>query len=613
MKESIPEKLSRLPDKPGVYLMKDNTSDIIYVGKAVNLKNRVRSYFQSGPHEAKVEAMVEHIADFEYIVVENEVEALVLEQNLIKTHRPYYNIKIKDDKQYPYIKLTTNEPYPRIQVVRHMEHDGARYWGPYPSASKMRETIKVLHRWFPLRTCPRPLEYGEPSGKPCLNLHIDRCVGPCLGTVKPETYKRIVKTVEMFLDGNYHDLTNQLEKDMNDAAEAMEFERAAELRDQITAIKAVQEKQRIISATMHDRDVVGIARGTDEACISVFYVRDGLVTGRDNFFLSGTEGMSREDVLQSFLAHHYSDQSALPPEIIVGHHLPDESAVEEMLSRVRGRSVHVIVPQRGEKHNLLALADENARVAMSERYHTLKSQDELREQSLTELQHYLGLTRLPDRIECYDISNTQGTNSVASMVVFLHGEPMNSHYRHFKIKTVEGPNDFASMNEVLKRRFTHEGKDESFSSRPDLVIVDGGKGQLHYAVDAMHGCGVSDIPVCGLAKQNEWLFLPGRPEPVMLPEGSLPLHLVQRIRDEAHRFAITYHRKLRQQAQTRSILEGCPGIGPNRRTALLRQFSSVAAMKKADVEELAAVPGMNRTAAETLYQYLRALPGQEKP
>lgn len=607
-KLAISDKLALLPDKPGVYLFKDQADQIIYIGKALSLRSRVRSYFQAGAqHTAKVQALVQKIKDLDFIITDNEVEALILESNLIKQHQPWYNIRIKDDKHYPYLKLPLLEPYPRLQVARRISKDGAKYYGPYPSASAMRDTMKVIRRLFPLCTCKQPLT-GEPAGRPCLNSHIGRCLGPCTGSISPERYREVVAAVDMFLAGRYEELAGRLQTQMQQAAEDLFFERAAELRDQLQSVQQVMEKQKMISAGLEDRDVVALARGVEETCISVFFIRQGRTVGRRNFFLTGTDELSRGEVLIAFVKQYYAEQPEIPPEVVLADQPPAEEAavVADWLLAKRGHKVQLTVPKRGPKKQLVEMVEKNATMALEERFAQVMSEGQLLQSALQELALYLGLSTAPRRIECYDISNISGTESVGSMVVMLDGKAARDEYRRFKIRGIEGPNDFAMMQQVLARRLRRVQLDDAkFSDLPDLIIVDGGKGQLSSARQVMEGMGFGFLPTVGLAKENEWLYRPGESDPVILPRQSQSLYLVQRIRDEAHRFAITYHRQLRAKRQVASWLEGCPGIGESRRKALLKSFGSLQKIKTAEVAELAAVPGMTQQAAESLYLYVR--------
>lgn len=608
----ISDKLTLLPESPGVYIFKDEKGRIIYIGKAVSLRQRVRSYWQaSADHSAKVRAMVEKVRDLEFIITDNEVEALILESNLIKKHQPWYNIRIKDDKHYPYLKLTVQEPYPRLLVARRIQKDGAKYYGPYPSASAMKEVVRLLHRTFRLRTCKQKLT-GEPVGRPCLNLHIERCLGPCTGEISQDEYQEVVHAVDMFLSGRYQPLVDKLEQRMQQAAEELNFEKAAELRDQLQAVEHVLEKQKMISAGLEDRDVIAMARGVEETCVSILRMRKGHAVGREHYFLTGTEDMSRGEVLAAFVKQHYAHNASIPAEVVLAAAPPDDDAalIADWLTQKRGTKVSIHVPQRGEKKQLIEMVEKNAVAALEERFAQVLSQGQLLQSALQELAHYLALEAPPRRIECYDISNIAGTEAVGSMVVMIDGSPQPQEYRRFKIRDIEGPNDYAMLQQVLRRRLQRAQRaDAKFAALPDLIIVDGGKGQLSAARAVMEELGFGHIPAFGLAEEHDYLFRPGQGEPIILPRQSQSLYMVQRIRDEAHRFAIAYHRRLRSKRQVSSWLEGCPGIGPVRRKALLQTFGSLQKIKRAAVGELAAVPGMTQQAAENLYDYIRTAPG----
>lgn len=609
------EKLERLPDKPGVYLMLDERGKVIYVGKASSLKNRVRSYFRSGQSQpAKVKALVQHIADVEYIVTDTEIEALILENNLIKKHRPKYNVSLKDDKTYPYLKVTTNEEFPRIMVTRSMQKDGARYFGPYTRVGAMHETLKLLRRLFPIRSCKQATL--ERNDRPCLNAHIDRCLAPCSGQITRDEYAEVVKEAILFLEGKQEKLIKRLRERMEQAAERLQFEKAAELRDQITALEQVLARQKIVSSDQEDRDVVAMARGEGQVCVQVFFVRGGKITGREHFFMIGTDQMSRQEVMTAFVKQYYNRVDHVPKEILLQDALEDEDVIGGWLSQKRGNKVTLAVPKRGEKLKLVEMVAKNALLVLEEEELLQRKKKMVVQEALLELQQRLGLPCLPRRIECYDISNIQGSDSVGSMVVFENGIPKNSDYRRFKIKTVQGPDDFASMYEVIARRFARarqeqqepDGKKQAkFARLPDMVLIDGGKGQLNAARQAMKRLEVAYIPTFGLAKEEELLFSEGKPDPIRLPRDSESLFLLQRIRDEAHRFAVSYHRQVRDKNIRRSILDEIPGIGPKRKKALLRHFGSVTAIRQATLEEIAAVEGMNMVLAETVYHYLSGL------
>ncbi|NLT94038.1 MAG: excinuclease ABC subunit UvrC [Clostridia bacterium] len=604
----LQDKINALPAKPGVYLMKNAEGEIIYVGKAVSLKNRVKSYFQSKRHDsAKTRALVKNIADLEYIITDNELEALILECNLIKKHRPKYNISLKDDKTYPYLKITAEE-FPRVIVTRKVYKDGAKYFGPYTSATSLRETVELLKKLFPFRSCNQKVFSNE---RPCLNAYIKRCLAPCQGGITREQYGEIIKQVELFLEGKQEALIIKLENEMEQAALNLEFERAAQLRDQIISIKQVIEKQKIVSAGDEDQDVMAMARGFNEVCVQVFFIRGGKLIGRENFFLKGTDDMERSEVLEAFIKQYYIQQDFVPKEILVETELPEVKVLEQWLSEKKGQRVYIKVPKKGERKELLELVAKNALEAMEKADLEREQKKSMTEGALLELQKELALPKLPLRIECYDISNTQGTETVASMVVFEGGKPKKDQYRRFRIKTVEGPNDFASMYEVITRRFrnareeNNSGDQGKFSSLPDLVIIDGGKGQLQSARKAMEEQGYAYIPTYGLAKREEWLFFEEESEPIILPRSSKALFLLQRIRDEAHRFAITYHRSLRGKRNLASILDDIHGIGEKRKKKLLQHFGSFKKIQSASIEELQEVEGINRKVAEAVYDYLR--------
>ncbi|GAW29782.1 excinuclease ABC subunit C [Carboxydocella sp. ULO1] len=607
MRPELQHKLEHLPEQPGVYLMKNAGGQVIYVGKARVLKNRVRSYFQSTANQTeKVRAMVEQIADLEYIITDTEVDALMLECNLIKKYRPRYNVLLKDDKHYPYIKVTVQERYPRVLYVRKVERDGARYFGPYVHAGAVKETLHLLKKLFPLRSCPGST-LTERS-RPCLQFHIRRCSAPCSGEISREQYLRTVEDVLLFLEGKYSHLIKQLQQEMNKAAEKWDFERAARLRDQIKALEILGEKQKMLTPGGGDRDVLAVARGIWETCGVILLIRHGTLLGREVFFLGDIQGYSREEIMAALVKQYYSQAQFIPGEVILAEGVPEEEreVIEQWLQARRGKKVELLVPRRGEKKALTEMAHKNAVQELELKEAAILKERETREQGLKELAQALGLATPPRRIECYDISNTQGSESVGSMVVFLDGKPAPECYRRFKIKTVIGPDDFASMAEVLRRRLERARKgDEKFAQLPDLLIVDGGKGQLAAARRVMEELGFGHIPTFGLAKEEEWLFAPHQSEPIILPRQSQGLYLLQRIRDEAHRFALTYHRKLRTQRNLRSVLEEVPGIGSKRKQALYKHFGSLAKIRAATVEELAAVPGMNQQVAQALWEWLR--------
>ena len=595
--EKIQQALAVLPDKPGVYLMHDAHGKVIYVGKAVVLKNRVRSYFRNlASHTPKVRAMVEKVAEFETIVTSSEVEALILECNLIKKYRPRYNIMLKDDKTYPFLKVTVNEDFPRIYVTRRQMRDGAKYYGPYADVGAMHDTVKLLRTMFPLRTCRKM----NPD-RPCLNYHIKRCLAPCAGYVSREEYGNMIKSVCMVLDGRTTELERDLKRRMQEAADNYAFEEAARLRDQLQAVTRLNEQQKAVTGSGGDMDVIGFAKDTTGICLQIFFVRKGKLIGRDNFFLPDG-GEAEEEVMSAFVKQYYNEATFVPKEIVVPY-LPDEEEkqlIEIWLADKAGRKVELILPQRGVKRELLSLANDNAKKLLEERLRkgSLSLKDDLA--AAEELQLALALPNPLERMDCFDISHTQGSETVASMVVFRNGSISKKDYRKYKIVSAEGkPDDFKSMQEVVYRRY------KDYEDLPSLVVIDGGKGQLSSALEVIRGLGLHDLPVVGLAKREEEIFIPGQSESILLDRDSAALHLIQRIRDEAHRFAITFHRKLRGKRNLVSVLDHVEGIGPKRRQELWKKFKTLDAMKQASVEELAAVEGMNYPAAQTLYDFFR--------
>lgn len=596
MNESIAKTLAVLPNKPGVYIMRDEHGKIIYVGKAVVLKNRVRSYFRNlASHTVKVKALVAKVAEIETIVTDSEVEALILECNLIKKYRPRYNITLKDDKTYPYLKVTLQEDFPRIYVTRRQLRDGAKYYGPYADAGAMHATVKLLRYMFPLRNCRKM----NPD-RPCLQYHIKRCLAPCAGYVSKEDYGRMIKAVCMILDGRTAEVERELKQQMQAAADSYAFEEAARVRDQLQAVTKLNEQQKAVTGG-GDLDVVGFAKDSTGICLQIFFVRGGKLIGRDNFFLQD-DGDSEQDVLTAFVKQYYNEASFVPREILLPV-LPETdelTVMSEWLTEKAGRKVELSQPQRGTKRELLHLASENAVKLLEERLRKGQLSLQTEEQAAEELQMALQLPDPLERIDCFDISHTQGTETVASMVVFRNGKPSKKDYRRYKIESTEGkPDDFKSMQEVVYRRY------RDYEDLPSLVIIDGGKGQLSSALEVIRGLGLQELPVIGLAKREEEIFTEGSSESILLDRESASLHLIQRIRDEAHRFAITYHRKLRSKRNMVSILDHIAGIGAKRRQALWKKFQSLEAMKEASVEDLAQVEGMNYPAAQRIYDFFR--------
>ena len=595
--DSIKNALAVLPDKPGVYLMHDAEGKVIYVGKAVVLKNRVRSYFRNlASHTPKVKAMVAKIAEIETIVTSSEVEALILECNLIKKYRPRYNISLKDDKTYPYLKVTLQEDFPRLYMTRRLLRDGSKYYGPYADAGAMHATVKLLRSMFPLRTCRKM----NPD-RPCLNYHIKRCLAPCAGYVSKEEYGQMIKSVCMVLDGRTTELERDLKQRMQAAAEDYAFEEAARLRDQLQAVERLNESQKAVTNNGGDMDIIGFAQDMTGNCLQIFFVRKGKLIGRDNFFLQDG-GEAQQEVLTAFIKQYYNDATFIPREIVLPQ-LPEaeeQQLIEAWLSGKAERKVELFVPQRGVKRELLQLANDNALKLLAERLRKGSLSLKNDEQAAEELQQALGLEHSLERMDCFDISHTQGSETVASMVVFRKGSISKKDYRKYKIVSAEGkPDDFKSMQEVVYRRY------KDYEDLPNLVVIDGGKGQLSSALEVIRGLGLADLPVVGLAKREEEIFIPHQSTSILLDRDSAALHLIQRIRDEAHRFAITFHRKLRGKRNLVSVLDHVEGIGPKRRQALWKAFKTLEAMKAASVEELAAVEGMNTAVAQTLYDFFR--------
>ena len=609
--------LDNLPNKPGCYLMKDAQGKVIYVGKAINLRNRVRSYFHSSAQQdPKTQQLVSKIKDIEWIVVGSELEALILEMNLIKKYRPRYNVRLKDDKRYPYIKVHWADPYPKVTVTRQMVHDGSRYFGPYTSVWAVHQTLDVLRRIFPYLTCDR--EITGQDERACLYHDIKLCTAPCIGAIDKENYRQMIEDLCQFLDGRTEPIVSRMQLEMEQAAEQLRFERAAALRDQIRAIENVVERQKVVSPDYIDSDVLAMARANGDAVVQVFFIRGGKLIGRDYFLLEGAEDNPDADVMAEFIKQFYDQAASVPPQVLLPNDVEEAGIIRQWLSQKRGgEKVEIFVPREGPQQDLIQLAAENA----IETLQVLKAQWEAdshrQEQALAELQDALHLQETPNRIECYDISNTQGTAAVGSMVVFEQGVPSKGLYRRFNIRTVTGPDDFASMEEVLTRRFNRwqaaqetpeaPGKktDRAFAILPDLLLVDGGKGQLSRAVEVLKKFGLlGKVPVSGLAKQHEELFVPGHEEPILLPRHSQGLYLVQRVRDEAHRFAITSHRNRRTKTGLASRLDAIPGVGPARRKALLNHFGSIEKIREASVNELEAVPGIPLSVAEAIKAHL---------
>lgn len=617
IKPEIIEKLKGLPTRPGNYIFRDANGKVIYVGKAVNLRNRVRSYFQaSADHDPKTQILVGHIADLEWLERDTELEALIHEATLIKQYKPRYNVRLKDDKRYPYIKVTWNEDFPTVKLTRRIEQDGARYYGPYTAAWAVYSTLDTLRKVFPYLNCARVITGKDPRA--CLYYDIGLCLGPCIGAVNKAQYRAMIDRMCRFLEGKSEDIILDLKRQMEDAAEALEFERAAKVRDQIIALQKIVERQKIGISELVDQDVIALARDNGSAIVQVYFIRGGQLVGREYFVLEGAEGEVNPEVLSSFITQFYEDVPYVPPVILAQEQVVEAQIIESWLKERRGDKVAIRVPENGQNGELVKMAAQQA----AETLGVLKAQwvaDQGKQvTALAELQEALNLPNPPNRIECFDISNIQGTNSVAAMVVFAQGVPRKSDYRKFRIQTVKGANDFASHQEVLRRRFKRlkEPEDEDkrdprrkdevdpFTLTPDLVIVDGGKGQLNAALEVWQEMGLDHIPLVALAKRQEEIFVPGRAESVLLPRDSQGLFLIQRIRDEAHRFGLNYHRTVRSKTGLASTLEEIKGIGPQRRKELLKHFGSLDGIRQASVDEVASIPGMTTVMARKVKEAL---------
>ncbi len=591
--------------------MHDEKDEIIYVGKAVSLKNRVRQYFQSSRNKgAKIEQMVTHIRRFEYIITDSELEALVLECNLIKEHRPKYNTMLMDDKAYPFIKVTVEEPYPRVMLARRMAKDKSRYFGPYTSAGAVKDTIELIRRLYHVRSCNRKLPRDIGKERPCLNYHIHQCKAPCQGYISEEEYRKSIQEVLRFLGGNYEGILKDLEEKMNQASENLEFERAIEYRELLSSVQKIAQKQKITDTAGEDRDILAVASEGEDAVVQVFFIRGGRLIGRDHFYLKIGEGDGAGEILSSFVKQFYAGTPYIPAEIMLPEPVADGEVIEEWLSGKRGRKVHIRIPQKGMKEKLVELAEKNAALVLNTDRERLKREEGRTIGAVKELEKILGLAGIR-RMEAYDISNTSGFASVGSMVVYERGKPKRNDYRKFRIKGVQGPDDYASMEEVLTRRFQHgleeqkEGKDlGGFREFPDLILMDGGKGQVNVALEVLEKLGLS-IPVCGMVKDDNHrtrgLYYNNTELPI--DRDSECFRLITRIQDEAHRFAITFHRQLRGKSQVHSVLDDIPGVGPARRKDLMRHFENIEAIRNADIEELKKLPSMNEKSARDVYHF----------
>lgn len=607
----IQEELKKLPGKPGVYIMHDEKDNIIYVGKAISLKNRVRQYFQSSRNKgAKIEQMVTHIRRFEYIVTDSELEALVLECNLIKEYRPKYNTMLMDDKAYPFIKVTVEEPFPRVMLARKMVKDKSKYFGPYTSAGAVKDTIELIRKLYQIRSCNRKLPRDIGKERPCLNYHIHQCKAPCQGYISQEEYRESVNEVIHFLNGNYDIILKELEERMEEASEALEFEKAIEYRELLTSVQKIAQKQKITDTAGEDRDILAVAVEEEEAVVQVFFIRGGRLIGREHFYLKIAKGETQSEILSSFIKQFYAGTPYIPPRLMLPEEIEDLAVIEEWLTKRRGHRVRLIVPKKGTKEKLVELAKKNAQLVLSTDKERLKREEGRTIGAVKELEKLLGLTGIV-RMEAYDISNTNGFESVGSMVVYEKGRPKRNDYRKFKIKGGQGADDYASMEEVLTRRFEHglrekeEGKEMGgFTLFPDLILMDGGKGQVNVALRVLDKLRLN-IPVCGMVKDDSHRTrgLYYQNEEISIDKDSESFKLITRIQDEAHRFAITFHRQLRSQGQVHSILDDIPGVGPARRKDLMRHFENIEAIKNATVEQLKELPSMNEKSARDVYNF----------
>ena len=602
---TLEEKLAHLPDRPGIYIYRDAKAQVLYVGKAASLRSRVRSYFQeSRPRDPKTDALVRQIRDLEYLVTDNELEALMLEANLVRKHRPRYNIILRDDKHYPFLKLTTNEAFPRLLVARRVHNDGATYYGPFYPATAMRETLKLTRQLFPLRTCSITIDGA--LERPCIQYAIHRCNAPCTGWETREGYAKTVRDVMQFLEGRDEDLALRLTREMEEAAAEAKFERAAVLRDQVQALNTVRERQKIISTDEVDQDVIGVVRQGSDACVEFFFVRKGRLVGQEAFFFDKVAGWADGEILSAFARQFYAKAVVPAPEVLVSEELPEAELTTEWLSRLAGRRVQIVVPQRGPKREFVAMAEENAAIALQNH---LLSRDDRQQVVLEGLRRALALPGLPNRIEGYDISHVQGSEQVGSQVVWENGSMKKDDYKRFRIKTVAGADDFAALGEVLTRRFARAL--EQGTPLPDLVLIDGGRGQLNVGLKVLQDLGLDYLPVVALAKQQEEVYVGESLHPLVLDPTSPALHTLQKIRDEAHRFAITYHKKLRSKRTLQSVLDAIPGVGRTIRTSLLKTLGSARRVRESSVAELAAVPKVTPKLAQRIFDHFHPAESME--
>ena len=601
MSKYIEEQLKQIPDKPGVYLMKDDSGEVIYVGKARSLKKRVRSYFRKGNHSYKTSIMVDSIDDFDYIVTDTEMESYILEANLIKKYHPKYNIRLKDDKTYPFIKITTYEDFPRIKKTRVVKNDGSKYFGPFADVNAIYKTINILKDLFKLRSCNYDISEEKQLERPCLNYYIDKCNAPCVGKISKEDYHEQIDQVIMFLSGRQKTLIKKIEAKMQKAADEQNFEKAARYRDAMEAVEEISRQQKVMSEDDKDRDIIAITK--DGAyCVQLLLVKNGKLIGQEHFILQVPEGEDQSEVMSSFLQQYYEQAPQLPDEILLNTEINNKEILADRLKQLKGKKVNIKRPERGNKKRLIEMALKNAKQNLKKESIKRKYEEKRTVKAVEKLAEYLDLETEPSHIEGFDISNIQGTDPVASLVVFKEGRASKSDYRRFKIRHKEGPDDFAMMKEVVHRRYRRLLDEDR--KLPDLILIDGGKGQLNAALKALEELGITEIQILGLAKREEEVFIPDREEPIIIPKNSDALHLLQRVRDEAHRFAVNYHRKLRSRRITHSMLERIPGIGPKKRKSLLKHFGSLAKIRLADQSELKEVDGISDNLAEVISDYL---------
>jgi excinuclease ABC subunit C len=602
--EQIEAQLKELPRQPGVYMMKDETGMVIYVGKAKSLRSRVRSYFRKNNQTYKTQLLVKYIDDFDYIMTDTEVEAYILEANLIKKYQPKFNIRLKDDKSYPYIKVTKNVDFPRVFKTRIVKNDGAEYFGPFADVDAIYKTLDVIKDIFQLRSCKKELDAENPEAKPCLNYHIDKCLGPCIGAVSKEDYHELIDQVMLFLSGRQEELRREVKEKMEQAAAERNYEKAARFRDALKAFKKLSESQKVMTDKNIDQDVVALVEGeNDTACTQLLLVRNGRLIGQEYFILQGTDEENETEIMGSFLQQYYQQAAGIPDELLLNTDLAYQELLEERLADIKGKKVKIHQPQKGDKKKMIEMAERNAAQNLKKEDIRSKYEEKRTSGAVEKLGEILELETPPYYIEGFDISNIQGTDSVASMVVFKNGRPSKQDYRRFKIKTVEGPDDFSSMKEVVERRYARLLREDR--KLPDLILIDGGKGQLNAAYEVLKLLGIEDLPIIGLAKRKEEIFRPGEREAITLPHHTPTLQLLQRVRDEAHRFAVSYHRKLRSRRLTHSMLDEIPGVGPKRRNALLQHFGSLAKIREAKIWQLKNVEGVSAKTARKIYDYLR--------